>query len=63
MNVNTGWFERDMLDTFYLIVEGYLSGKIGEVEFHDKIFKLAERYGRHSGKEELNRNQMNLFTT
>lgn len=63
MNVNTGWFERDMLDTFYLIVEGYLSGKIGETEFHDKIFKLAERYGRHAGKEELNRNQMNLFTT
>lgn len=62
MNVNTGWVERDLLDTFYLIVEGYLSGKISETEFHDKLFKIAERYGRHAGKEELDRSQMNLFT-
>jgi len=63
MNVTTGYFERELLDTFYLIVEEYLAGKINEAAFHEKIFKIADRYGRQTGKEELNRNQMNLFSS
>lgn len=63
MNAATGYFERELLETFYLIVEEYLGGKISESAFHDKIFRIAERYGRQTGKEELNRNQMSLFSS
>ena len=63
MNAATGYFERELLETFYLIVEEYLAGKIGENAFHAKLFRLAERYGRQTEKGELNRNQMSLFSS
>jgi hypothetical protein len=63
MSATPGWFEKELLETFYLIVEEYRSGKIDESAFFDKIFVIADRYGRHSGKEESNRTQMNLFTS
>ncbi len=59
----TGWFEKDLLETFYLIVEQYRSGTIDEKTFFDQIFIIADRYGRHAGKEESSRSQMNLFST
>ncbi len=61
MSTTPGWFEKDLLETFYLIVEEYRTGAIDERTFHEKIFTIAERYGRHTGKEEIARNQMNLF--
>jgi hypothetical protein len=63
MSGTPGWFEKDLLETFYLIVEEYKSGAIDEKMFFDKIFTIAERYGRHAGKEESARNQMNLFSS
>jgi hypothetical protein len=63
MSATPGWFEKDLLETFYLIVEEYKSGAIDEKMFFDKIFTIAERYGRHAGKEEISRNQMNLFSS
>ena len=60
---STGWFEKDLLETFYLIVEEYKSGAIDERTFFEKIFTIAERYGRHAGKEDIVRNQMNLFSS
>ncbi len=57
-----GWFEKDILETFYLIVEEYRSGAIDEKTFFDRIYTIADRYGRHMGKEDTVRNQMNLFT-
>ena len=63
MSGTPGWFEKDLLETFYLIVEEYKSGAIDEKMFFDKIFTIAERYGRHAGKEESTRNQMNLFSS
>ncbi len=62
MNGLPGWFEKELLETFYLIVEEYKTGKIDERTFFEKIFTIAERYGRHAGKEEPSRNQMSLFT-
>ncbi len=61
MTVSTGYFEKELLETFYLIVEEYRSGAIEESVFFEKIFTIAERYGRHSGREAPNRSQMNLF--
>jgi hypothetical protein len=43
-------------------VEEYKAGSLDENTFHDRIYKIAERYGRHAGKEEASRNQMPLFT-
>jgi len=63
MGVSAGWFETELLETLYLIVEDYRSGKIDESIFFEKIFTIADRYGRHSGKEEVSRNQMTLFTS
>lgn len=63
MSNASGWFEKDLLETFSLIVEEYRTGAISESAFFDKIFTIAERYGRHAGKEEANRNQMSLFST
>jgi len=63
MNAASGWFETDLLETFYLIVEEYKKGSIDEKTFFDRIYTLAERYGRHAGKEEANRNQMTLFSS
>jgi hypothetical protein len=62
MNTDSGWFEKELLETFYLIVEEYKTGVIDEHAFFDKINMIAERYGRHAGKEQLARNQMSLFT-
>ena len=58
MNTSAGWFERDILETFYLIVEEYKNGSIDEKTFFDRIYTLAKRYGRHAGKEDMLRNQM-----
>ena len=58
MHTSVGWFEKDILETFYLIVEEYKSGSIDEKTFFDRIYTLAERYGRHTGKEDVLRNQM-----
>lgn len=63
MSAAPGWFERDLLETFYLIVEEYRTGAIDESAFFGKIFTIAERYGRHAGKEEADRNQMSLFSS
>jgi hypothetical protein len=63
MSTTSGWFEKDLLETFYLIVEEYRRGAIPESAFFDKIFTIAERYGRHAGKEEANKNQMSLFSS
>ena len=63
MSVTSGWFEKELLETFYLIVEEYKTGAIDERTFFDKIFTIAERYGRHAGKEETSRNQMSLFSS
>ena len=60
---SSGWFEKDLLETFYLIVEEYRTGAINESAFFDKIYTIAERYGRHAGKEVANRNQMSLFSS
>ncbi len=62
MNDSSGWIEKDLLETFYLIVDEYKSGTIDEKTFFDRIFTLAERYGRHAGKE-VSRNQMTLFSS
>lgn len=62
MTISAGYFERELLETFYLIVEEYRSGVISESAFFDKIYTIAERYGRHAGKEDFNRNQMSLFS-
>ena len=62
MNASSGWVEKDLLETFYLIVEEYKSGSIDEKTFFDRIYAIAERYGRHVGKEDVLRNQMSLFT-
>jgi hypothetical protein len=61
MSNASGWFEKDLLETFYLIVEEYRTDAISESAFFNKIFTIAERYGRHAGKEEANRNQMSLL--
>jgi hypothetical protein len=58
-----GWFEQELLETFYLIVEEYRSSAIDEQMFFDKLFKIADRYARHAGKEENSRNQMTLFSS
>jgi len=63
MNAGSGWVEKELLETFYLIVEEYKTGAIDENTFHDRIYKIAERYGRHVGKEESNRNQIPLFSS
>jgi hypothetical protein len=63
MSAVQGWFEKELLETFYLIVEEYRTGVIDEGMFFDKIFTIADRYGRHAGKEEVSRNQMTLFTS
>jgi hypothetical protein len=62
MNAGSGWVEKELLETFYLIVEEFKTGSINETTFHDRIYKIAERYGRHAGKEEASRNQMTLFS-
>jgi hypothetical protein len=59
----TGWVEKELLETFYLIVEQYRTGAIDERTFFDKIFTIAERYGRHANKEDEVRNQMSLFSS
>ena len=63
MTAGSGWVEKELLETFYLIVEEFKTGSIDENTFHDRIYKIAERYGRHAGKEEPSRNQMTLFTS
>lgn len=63
MSAGAGYFEKELLETFYLIVEEYRSGGINESAFFDKIFTIADRYARHAGKEESNRNQMTLFSS
>lgn len=63
MSATPGWFEKDLLETFYLIVEQYKTGAIDERTFFDKIFTIAERYGRHAGKDETSKNQMTLFSS
>ena len=62
MNDTSGWFEKELLETFSLIVEEFRTGVINESAFFDKIFTIADRYGRHAGKEEPSRNQMSLFS-
>lgn len=63
MSAGPGWIDRELLETFYLLVEQYRSGAIDQETFHEKIFTIADRYGRHAGKEEAGRNQMSLFST
>ena len=63
MNAGSGWVEKELLETFCLNVEEYKSGSIDENTFHDRIYKIAERYGRHTEKEEPSRNQMPLFSS
>ena len=63
MNISSGWFEKELLETFYLIVEEYRSGTINQDVFFDKIYTIADRYGRSLGNEEVSRNQMSLFTS
>ncbi len=63
MSADSGWVEKELLETFYLIVEEFKAGSIDENTFHDRIYKIAERYGRHAGKEDLSRNQMPLFSS
>jgi hypothetical protein len=58
MHTSIGWFEKDLLETFYLIVEEYKNGSIDEKTFFDRIFTLAKRYGRHADKEDVLQNQM-----
>ncbi len=60
MNTGAGWFEKDLLETFCLIVEEYKNGTIDERTFFDRIYTLAERYERHAGKEDVLRNQMSF---
>lgn len=62
MSAGSGWVEKELLETFYLIVEEFKTGSIDENMFHDRIYKIAERYGRHAGKEETSKNQMPLFS-
>ena len=62
MNAGSGWIEKELLEMFYLVVEEYKGGGIDEYTFRDRVIKIAERYGRHAGKEEISRNQMPLFT-
>lgn len=63
MSGTSGWVEKELLETFYLIVEEYRTAAIDERTFFDKIFTIADRYGRHAGKEETARNQMTLFSS
>jgi hypothetical protein len=63
MTATPGWIEKELLETFYLIVEQYRSGAIDQEIFLEKIFTIADRYGRHAGKEDAGRNQMSLFTS
>jgi len=63
MSVTSAYIEKELLETFYLIVEEYRIGKIDQDMFFEKIFTIADRYGRHAGKEELDRSQMKLFTS
>ncbi len=63
MSTDSGWVEKELLETFYLIVEEYKAGSIDDSTFHDRVYKIAERYGRHAGKEETVRNQISLFTS
>ena len=63
MSASAGWFETELLEAFFLIVEEYRSGNIDEGPFFDKIFTIADRYGRYAGKEEVSRNQMTLFNS
>jgi hypothetical protein len=63
MSTNTGWIEKELLDTFYHIVEEFRLGMTDESAFFEKIFAIADRYGRLAGKEEANRNQMSLFAS
>ncbi len=63
MNASSGWLEKDLLETFYLIVDEFKNGTIDEKTFFERIFTLAERYGRHTGKEDSSRTQMTLFSS
>lgn len=63
MSAAPGWFEKELLETFYLIVEEYRSGVINEEIFFGKISTIADRYARHAGKQETTRNQMSLFSS
>lgn len=63
MSAAPGWIEKELLETFYLIVEQYRSGAIDHEIFFEKIFTIADRYGRHAGKEDAIRNQMSLFSS
>jgi hypothetical protein len=63
MSDGSGWVEKELLETFFMIVEEFKTGSIDENTFHDRIYKIAERYGRHAGKEESSRNQMSLFSS
>lgn len=61
MTGNTGWLGKELLETFYLIVQEYRMGVIDDAMFKSKIFQVAERYARFDNKEESNRDQMSLF--
>jgi len=63
MSTGSGWVEKELLETFYLIVEEFKANSIDESTFHDRIYKIAERYERHTDKEETSRNQMPLFSS
>lgn len=63
MSTNSGWFEKDLLETFYYMVEEYRAGSLDQSVFLERISLLADRYARHAGKEDVNKNQMPLFTS
>ena len=63
MNVSTGWIEKEILETFYHVVEEFRLGLTDESVFFEKVFAIADRYGRLAGKEDPNRNQMSLFAS
>jgi len=57
----SGWVEKELLETFYLIVQEYRMGAIEDAAFKSKIFAIADRYARYEGKEEPSRDQLNFF--
>ena len=57
----SGWVEKELLETFYLIVQEYRMGAIGDAAFKIKIFAIADRYARYEGKEEPSRDQLTFF--
>ena len=48
---NQNWLDKEILELFYAIVQDHRSGVIDNKAFTDRLFKLADRYKRHIGTE------------